>query len=285
MDRTKNLRLEIKYDLWILIFLYFLLLLTTYVSPVPALRIILGLFCLLFVPGYTLLAALFPLSDHLHGAVRAALSFGLSILIVSLLGLGLSYTPWGIRLESTLLVVGLFTFACSGAASHRRRTIPPEKRFSVALQFDVSRWQALEALDKFLSVALVLSMLAIMSALVYGISKPKISEKFTEFYVLGSGTKADGYPEEIAAGKPLTLIVGVINREHDDVHYRIDRAGVAGRERVAALFLRHDEKWEQSYTFILTEPGENQKVEFLLYKGDEEEPYRSLHLWITVKED
>ena len=57
-------------------------------------RTILGLFLILFIPGYSLIAALFPKKDDLDGIERAALSFGLSIAVTPLIGLALNYTPW-----------------------------------------------------------------------------------------------------------------------------------------------------------------------------------------------
>ena len=64
---------------------------------------------------------------------------------------------------------------------------------------------------------------------VYVIVTPKEGEKFTEFYVLGSGGKAEDYPTNLKV-------------------------------------------------------GEDQKLEFLLFKDglEETEPYRSLHLWLDV---
>ncbi len=49
------------------------------------------------------------------------------------------------------------------------------------------------------------------------------------------------------------------------------------------LALDHDEKWENEVGFVLQVVGDDQKVEFILYKNGEEEPYSSLHLWIDVK--
>src|SRR5659263_694396 len=67
------------------------------------LRNILGLPLVLFLPGYALIAALFPAKSDLDGIERTALSFGLSIAVVPLMGLGLNYTPWGIRLLPILI--------------------------------------------------------------------------------------------------------------------------------------------------------------------------------------
>jgi uncharacterized membrane protein len=48
--------------------------------------------------------------------------------------------------------------------------------------------------------------------------------------------------------------------------------------------LADKEKWEKQVSFTPTSVGENQKVEFLLYKGGQVEPYLSLRLLIDVKQ-
>ena len=78
------------------------------ISPV---RIILGLPLVLFLPGYSLIATLFPRKADLDGIERIALSFGLSIAITPLLGLALNYTPFGIRLSPVLIVLSVFTIS------------------------------------------------------------------------------------------------------------------------------------------------------------------------------
>ena len=62
-----------------------------------------------FSPGYSLIAALFCKEDDIDFIERIALSFGLSIAVVSLIGLCLNFTPWGIRLDPLLISLTLFT--------------------------------------------------------------------------------------------------------------------------------------------------------------------------------
>jgi uncharacterized membrane protein len=53
----------------------------------------------MFVPGYALLRVLFPFESPLKSIVeRGALSLGMSLAVVAIVGLILNYTPWGIRL-------------------------------------------------------------------------------------------------------------------------------------------------------------------------------------------
>jgi hypothetical protein len=74
-------------------------------SPWGAIRLVLGLVFVLFIPGYVTVEALFPKSSEFDSLERFALSVGLSIAIVMFVGLVLNYTPWGIRL--TPIVISL----------------------------------------------------------------------------------------------------------------------------------------------------------------------------------
>ena len=98
------------------------------ISPI---RIILGLPLVLFLPGHSLIAALFPRKGDLDGIERIALSFGLSIAITPLLGLALNYTPFGIRLLPVLIVLSVFTISLAMGAYARRSKIPEEDRFII----------------------------------------------------------------------------------------------------------------------------------------------------------
>jgi len=101
-------------------------------------RIILGLLLVLFLPGYSLIAALFPRKDDLDGIERIALSFGLSIAVVPLLGLALNYTPFGIRLVPILVVLSVFTVSLAVVAGVRRQGLPEGERFVVGMRAGVS---------------------------------------------------------------------------------------------------------------------------------------------------
>jgi uncharacterized membrane protein len=96
-------------------------------------RVVLGLLLVLFLPGYSLIAALFPRKDDLDGIERIALSFGLSIAVVPLLGLALNYTPFGIRLMPILVVLSVFTVSLAVIAYLQRRGLPEGDRFVVAV--------------------------------------------------------------------------------------------------------------------------------------------------------
>ncbi|PKL59145.1 MAG: hypothetical protein CVV33_09340, partial [Methanomicrobiales archaeon HGW-Methanomicrobiales-4] len=74
-------------------------------------RVVFALPVVLFIPGYALIAALFPGNEEIDIIERVALSFGLSIAVVPLIGLGLNYTPFGIRLDPIVTSLAIFTIA------------------------------------------------------------------------------------------------------------------------------------------------------------------------------
>src|SRR5574337_2061409 len=75
------------------------LLVAILLAPNNPARVVLGLPFVLFFPGYVLIAALYPRRSDLDGVERVALSLGLSLAVVPLIGLVLNYTLWGIRLK------------------------------------------------------------------------------------------------------------------------------------------------------------------------------------------
>ena len=139
--------------------------------------------------------------------------------------------------------------------------------------------------DRVISVLLIIVLLGALGMLGYFIATPKASESFTEFYILGTEGKAADYPEKLAMGEEGTVIVGIINREHEPVTYRIEVVIEGDKNNEAGpVELEHDEKWEGIVAFTPNEPGEDQKVVFLLYKQGQTDVYRSLHLWVDVTE-
>jgi uncharacterized membrane protein len=263
----------------------------TLLSPLSEtpLRVPLGLLMVLFVPGYVLIAALFPRKDDLDGIERVALSFGLSIAVVPLIGLGLNYTPWGIRLTPIVVSISLFTIAMALAAYFRRMRLTASERFSVEVRRGLEKIKSeltegdRTRLDKALTIMLVLSIILSVSALAYVIITPKQGEKFTEFYILGPNGKAYDYPTKVITGNKSTVIVGVVNHEYTQVNYtmwlRFDNTTIQERR----LKLENNQTWERPVAYVLSHQGDEQKLEFLLYKEDNfTAPYRDLHLWVNV---
>ena len=279
------------FDLQIIAVLTILTLIFVLIPPLNEtfIRIILGLTMVLFLPGYALIAALFIEKDDLDGIERIALSFGLSIAVVPLLGLGLNFTPFGIRLVPILITLIFFTLIMAFIAYIRRKNLPADRQFEVpfhemytSLRSELFT-KSESKVDQILTIVLVLSIIASVSMLAYVIVTPKQGEKFTEFYILGPEGMADNYPTNLSLQQQGNLIVGVVNHEYENMDYIMKM--VMGDESIKEMqvSIEHNETWEQDINFIPPYTGSDLKLNFFLYKNSNfTEPYRSLHLWLNV---
>jgi uncharacterized membrane protein len=267
-----------------------ILLLTLVAFPVVELtegvpRIILGIIVLLLFPGYTLIAALFPSKESLKGVERAALSLVMSFAIVSLTGLILNFTPLGIRLTPIFVAMAIIIFLASVIALFRRYSLPEAERFTLSIKIRRIQWGSVSKFDKILSIVLAVAVIGAASVLAYVIAHPKAEETFTNFYILGPEGKMENYPQELALGEQAEVALGIENQENQDASYNIV-VTLDGEEiqTIGPIRLADEQEWRDNFTLVPSKAGENQKVEFLLYKGEGSAPYLNLHLWLDVRE-
>jgi uncharacterized membrane protein len=273
-------------DLLAIDILTMLLVIVVLVLPVPFLRGILGLLFILFFPGYVLIAAIYTGKNSPGTAIRLALSLGLSIAVSVFIGLILGISPWGFTLNSILTAMSLFTLATSGLAWYlRKRQIPPKKSTKKAPSFFSQAIQSYRSAGRgyrSLVIILVCVILGGLSSLSYVITRPLPSQAFSEFYILGTGGKAEAYPRELLAGEEGRIIAGIINHEARKTSYRIQViSNEAQLYDLPSITLCPDEKWQQDIGFTLLEAGKNKKVEFRLYK-DGTSLYETRYIRVNV---
>ncbi|NJE30306.1 DUF1616 domain-containing protein [Thermococcus sp. 18S1] len=285
------------WDLLTIIALSIILDILIFYAPDSLARKALGLVFVLFFPGYVFITALFPNRPELDNLERLALSFGLSIAIVPLIGLGLNYTPWGIRLIPILVSLTAFNIVFSLIAIHRRAGafepwIPWITLEQVKRELE---WDESSKLDRALTVILIIAIITSIGTLGYVVTHPKQGEAFTEFYILGPEGIADNYPTELRVGQNGTVIIGIVNHEHRNVTYHVqiwrvnltwdnttNTTIIHGMYPMPGWFnvtlpsvpVNIEGNWtpqfETNYTFSIEEPGKWQ-VWFLLFKDDEPE--------------
>jgi uncharacterized membrane protein len=307
------LLLKIKFINGILIvdILTILLVLAIYYSPSNVARIVLGLPFLLFFPGYVLLSALFVHKNSAENFEKIVLSCGTSIAIVGLIGFGLNYTDWGVRLQPVLFSLSAFIIAVSAVALIRRALVLDRPKLTMELTIHFPGLAG-NAFSKSVSIFLMVAVLGSIGFLGYNVTSAKTVDKFTEFYVLGHSGTAEAYPADFLmdqgkvvgvsynSGKTYladtqgVITLGIINHEAAKTTYSIVATlngkqiavTLAGKslDRIGPIELQPDEKWEQEIRFAPQQTDDNQKVEFLLYKDNANSPYDSLHLWINVKQ-
>ncbi|MCD6235468.1 MAG: DUF1616 domain-containing protein [Thaumarchaeota archaeon] len=93
------------------------------IPPFTYLRYVFGSLFVLYLPGAALIELLYPKPSDLSQLERLALSIGLSLALVPLVGLILNYTPWGIRLNPIFASLSLLTVALAAGAAARKYSI------------------------------------------------------------------------------------------------------------------------------------------------------------------
>ncbi len=270
-------------DLLVIDALVCVLAVLVFTSQMTALRIILGIPAVLFFPGYVLTAALFSKRAGPGRAERIALSIGASAAAVIIIGLFLNYTWWGITITSTAVSLAVFVVAISVVAGLRRRRLavgePAAPQFAVSLSW----WRKAAGIDRVLVVALALSVILALGASVYVSARPKPGDAFTEFYLLNTTGMAEKYTREMVLGREYELVLGITNRERQENSYRVEiRLEGVRKDEIGPVVLASGEKRELKVKYVPDTLGDNQKLEFLLFKAEESEPYTTLYLRIFV---
>jgi len=223
-------------------------------------RILLALLLVLVLPGYALVAAIFPGTNRgagelgrfddepgglrnplpadyeLGGVERAILSVVLSIAVVPAVAAVSSFTPWGVHLGPILLGVTLLTTLFVALAAVRRLRLPAGDRFTLPLwrlvsiptPFDTgSPLGRASRRRRMANVAAVVAALLVVSSAGFALANPPQHERFTEFYVAGgsgggtpTGNVSD-YPSTFAVGQSRTVTLGVANHEGQEVTYSV----------------------------------------------------------------
>ena len=290
-----------------------------------ALRTLLVLPLILLLPGYGLVSVLYPAHDPpgperdqadvspgIGSIERFALSLPLSLGLVASVALVLNFTAYGIRLRPVLAGVAGLTVGLAVLGLLVRLRVPVDNRppspvaavgwlvaapgryLTVDRNYLAPRpFVPRNGSQRFLNLILVGSLLVLAVSVGYAAVAPTTNdEQFTEFYLLtkddsGSFTM-DGLPHEFESGESQPLYVSIANREGEETRYttvvtlngeEIDRFRTTVGPGVTKRVRR---------PVTLNQPGERQKLTFLLYKGDPpDDPtpanaYRKSRLFVTV---
>lgn len=202
-------------------------------------RVLLAGPLLFFLPGYGVVAALFPAeppdSDR-NGSVlsatvlrrpgvewveRLALSVAVSVVVLVLLAVVLSLAGSSFASAPLVTVVVALTAVAALAAGARRARLAPADRATLPVDrwHDEARAATVDAdsgVDAALNVALALAVVVAVAALAVGLAAPQSGEAYTEAALL---TESDGelvagdYPTDLTAGEPASFTLAVENHE------------------------------------------------------------------------
>src|SRR4030042_2241075 len=140
-------------------------------------------------------------------------------------------------------------------------------------------------LNRALSIFFAAAIVVTAGFIIYMAVTPSKGQKFTEFYILNTEGKTQDYPEQVIAGHPVDIRIGVVNHEYQPASYTVDIKidGVEdGKANVGTL--AYQQKWEEKVSFTPQVVGERQRVDFILFQDGGTEPYlkEPLRLYVDV---
>ncbi len=253
------------------------------------------------VPGYAIVAALFPRDGELDWIRRIALSVGLSITAVALLGLLLDATPAGLNLDSIAGAMVLGSLGLIGLAGWRRVRVPLGERLSLALDVRRPAWGEFRGSDRVLAVAVAIALVSGAAVLAVGLSRSPTQDRYTELYLLDSAGGVVAYPLSLNASQPGFVNVAVHNREGTAENYsivvlliglRTEYNATTGTNQTVevnatfvdsfALDVASGATGEHPYPFSIPLAGQY-LLEFRLYIGAPQgSPYRYVDLHVSI---
>jgi uncharacterized membrane protein len=280
-----------------------------------ALRWILGLPLLFFLPGYALVSGLWPergqkidsgeqasVGMGMDSSERLVLSIGLSLVIAILVGFFLNFA-WELTALSVSLSLAIITIAFSIVAVRRRKGVPTSERFYARMRPAMGSSgsegsQVKTSIDKVIAISLVVCIALIVITAVYIVLTPHEGEGYTEFYILGHDGTVQGIPSNLTVNETAIVVIGMVCHEHQSLNYSIVASAgnatqdtqdgnwttihdmAAGRNISITTVLNDEQRMEKEFLFYFSRPG-IYKVTWNLYFDGVDQEYE-LHAWVRV---
>lgn len=291
--------------------------------PSPPVRGAVGLPLLLFLPGYALLSVVFParqfqtrygaldvFSAGIDGVERVALSVGVSLALLPVIGLVLwTFSPVGFGMEVLIGVLSAEIGLGMLYGTYRRIQLQPSQRY----RLPADRWLSELWADgvtgglfgTVMNGLLVVSVVAAVVALGYGVLVPTESETYTGVSILAQSEGELTFVQNsttVAEGDQLT--VSVTNHEGQTTTYTIlvmveqidtdgEQPSVRSSEELQRLqtTVGTGETNRVNHTVSPSTEESNLRLRYLVYKDEPPtiptaaNAYRTVYVWLTAPEE
>jgi Protein of unknown function (DUF1616) len=242
---------------------------------VPVISLVLGLLLALFLPGYALVAALFPDLElgrddkRTPVAVRIMFSIGSSLALSVLIGFVLNFTPFGLSQRGFSIGLGTLTFALLAVALSRRRALPQVVSARSPDSEDEPLWNRVSANALVRGGVLGLAGIIAAGAVLFSYLEAQRIQT-PDVLQLWALPSADSQTVEIGLRN--------LNNTRTDFRLAILRDGYAIAEWTE-IRVQPGETWQVLWTPDTSAPGDG-PFEALLYpRGDNRQPIRRVQVW------
>ena len=182
-----------------------------------------GVLVVLFLPGYALIAALFPATGEITWLQRITLSIVVSLAVVPLAALLANLVPGGVRLGPVLLILDVLAAGGFAVAYRSRMRIAPRRRLHLSIELTLPTWRRTTRTERLLVLGLALLVAIGSASVAYSYTQYRPAPGFTEFYVLNETGGTGGLAHlNLTVGEPGNVILVAVNHEREGVNYSID---------------------------------------------------------------
>lgn len=293
-------------------------------TPTAAVGLPLALVLLFVFPGYVTMALAYagrsqsrePLlsADQPMVSVveRLALSLGLSLAVVPILGLATYLSPWSLNDTAVVSVIAVYVVVVSMLAVLRRASPAADSHATDQIGeqgseagLTIPSPSRMTTTQLLVNGVLVVSILAATATLGMALLAPPQESGTTDLHLLtdsGDRMVANDYPETIESDDEAQVTVGVTNDEQMATEYtvvaelqqvRIDGQSVVVIEAQSVgsyqFELDNEETWRQQLTIEPTLVGTDLRFAVYLYRDEPPESpsgetaYREVNLWLDVQ--
>lgn len=276
--------------------------------------LLLGIPFLLILPGYALIAALFPripfgttnIADNPSGpgwVARSALSLLTSAVILAVLGFILSQREV-LHLHQIIVAVAAVSAIGLSIAYIRRRRVPIEHRADPVAIYLHKGGHSQRSFNLQTSL-FVLAVLALLGSIAFTGVIAGPSQSYTEAYLVPQGPGADSVTEigtsTLETGDETSVALAIENSEGIVMNYsvilKMEQVGPAGTITNESsidnyhVSVEHGETITTASTVVAPNSAGAVRLQYLIYKGDvPEEPTienadLSLRYWLTIVEE
>jgi len=265
-------------------------------------QFLVGVGLVLFAPGYTIVAALFPgrprqradrpptsvlaLTRPHDGVLvreRLALAFGVSVLVLPLVAVALGAVGVSLTTSSVLAAVWAIVGVGAVVGTVRRLALPEGARFDLSTVVQRAGTDSLlpdDSATALLTLGLCCMVVVALGAFSVAIAGPSQSMSYTSASLLTTGQNgepvASGYPANVSQGESVPLVVRVTNHHDTAANYtvvtrlqRVEGGTVQSGQRVwqGRQRIGVNETWTKNHTVTLRFAGQDLRLTYFVYRG------------------
>lgn len=242
-------------------------------------RIPIGIAAVMLVPGYALVAALFPTRTQIDFIERIALALATSIGLIVVQALLLDWLPGGLTAESIRVTVGLTSSVLLAIGFVRRQRAHPA--VARVTNPDVRPRRSASRAIRF-TQAIVVANIAV-AALAYGLTIGAGHPAPTEFWIVPVEGQAYGYPADVEVGSSVEFYLGLRQQSDAPGRYSIVvRRDDDVLQTLGPIAVQAGEQWGGDLRIVADRIGADQALTIELMRDDATSPVRTLRLWLNV---